>query len=121
MNSLASLNTRITSYDVIRVNAITDPVMAFMLLASSGLLESDVSAFEKALYDNMKNVLKHVFISGITTSPSSSFNTLKTEVKVELDIHSNSEATSASDSVFTIHVARKPTIPRKTFLQQRLF
>ena len=75
-----------------------DPVMTFMLLASSGLLESDVplvmSAIEKAAHDNMKNVLKCVFSSGITTSPSSNLNTLKTEVKVELDLHSNSEATS---------------------------
>ena len=82
---------------------VPDPVLAFMLLASSGLWESDVqlvmSAIEK-IYDNMKNVLKRVFSSGITTSPSSNFNALKTEVKVKPVLHSNSEATSSSDSVF---------------------
>ena len=81
-----------------------DPVMAFMLLASSGLLESDVqlvmSAIEKVSYDNMKNVLKRVFSSGIKTSPSSNSNTMKTEVKVEPVLHTNSEATSSIDSVF---------------------
>ena len=56
-------------------------------MASSGLSESDVqlvmSAIDKVTYDNMKNVMKRVFTSGITTSLYSNSNALITEVKVE--------------------------------------